>query len=95
MDSGEFGKFKAEYKGQMELYLRYLDKYEKEEGEDSPLGLLLCSEGSKEKIELLQLDESGIKVCQYMTELPDKEILIEELRKHRKFLEENLEADKK
>lgn len=73
-------KFKAQYKGQMELYLRYLDKYERQDGEESPLGLLLCSEGGDEQIELLQLDQSGIKVAQYLTELPNKELLREHLR---------------
>lgn len=74
-------RFKPAYKGQMELYLRYLDKYEREEGEESPLGLLLCTEGSDEQIELLQLEDSGIKVAQYYTELPSKELLQQQLRK--------------
>jgi len=68
-------KFRAQDKGQMELYLRYLDKYEKEPCEESPLGMLLCSEGSDEQIELLQLDEAGIKVAQYFTELPSKDVI--------------------
>ncbi|HNW49792.1 MAG TPA: PDDEXK nuclease domain-containing protein [Prolixibacteraceae bacterium] len=71
----KLGKFEASYKGQMELYLRYLEKYDKEEGEESPLGLILCSEKSPEQIELLRLEESGIKVAEYMTELPPKELL--------------------
>ena len=66
------GKFKAAYKGQMELYLRWLDKYERQEGEESPLGLLLCSEGGEEQIELLQLDKSGIKVAQYYNRIAPK-----------------------
>ena len=74
-------RFKPAYKGQMELYLRYLEKYEREEGEESPLGLLLCTEGSDEQIELLQLEDSGIKVAQYYTELPSKELLQQQLRK--------------
>ena len=73
-------RFKAQYKGQMELYLRYLDKYEREEGELSPLGLLLCTEGGNEEIELLQLEKSGIQVAQYLTELPPKEVLRQHLR---------------
>ncbi len=74
-------RFKPSYKGQMELYLRYLDKYEREAGEESPLGLLLCTEGSDEQIELLQLEDFGIKVAQYYTELPSKELLQRQLRK--------------
>ena len=60
------GRFKAQYKGQMELYLRWLETHEMEPGEESPLGLLLCTEGGEEQIELLQLDKSGIKVAQYI-----------------------------
>ncbi|MBI1937240.1 MAG: DUF1016 domain-containing protein [Ignavibacteriales bacterium] len=76
----KLGKFKAAYKGQMELYLRYLEKYEMQSGENSPLGLILCSEGSKEQIELLQLGKSGIKVAEYITELPDKKLLRQKLQ---------------
>lgn len=77
----KLGKFKAEYKGQMELYLRYLDRYEREPGEESPLGLILCTEGNYERIELLQLDTIGIKVANYLTELPPKEELMKQLHK--------------
>lgn len=77
----KLGKFKAQYKGQMELYLRWLEKNEMEPGEETPMGLLLCTEGSEEQIELLQLDKSGIKVAQYLTELPPKELLQNQLKK--------------
>ena len=75
------GRFKAQYKGQMELYLRWLEKNEMEPGEESPLGLLLCTEGGEEQIELLQLDKSGIKVAQYLTELPPRHVLIHQIQK--------------
>ena len=75
------GRFKAQYIGQMELYLRWLEKNEMEPGEESPLGLLLCTEGGEEQIELLQLDKSGIKVAQYLTELPPREVLIRQIQK--------------
>lgn len=77
----KLGKFKAQYKGQMELYLRWLEQNEMQSGEESPLGLLLCTEGSSEQIELLQLDKSGIRVAQYLTELPSKEVLHQQLCK--------------
>lgn len=66
----KIGKFKPEHKSQLELYLRYLDKYEKQEGENAPIGLLLCSEKSDKMVELLELDKSGIHVATYLTELP-------------------------
>ena len=68
-------KFKAKYKGQMELYLKRLDKYEKQEGEQAPIGLILCAVASKEQIELLEMHKDGIMVAEYRTELPPKKIL--------------------
>ena len=75
----KLGKFKAAYKGQMELYLRWLEEHEQEPKEESPLGLILCAEGGQESIALLRLDRSGIHVGQYLTELPPKEVLEREL----------------
>jgi predicted nuclease of restriction endonuclease-like (RecB) superfamily len=75
----KLGKFKASYKGQMELYLRWLEKYEMQKGEKSPIGLILCAEGNNEQVELLQLDKAGIKVAEYLTELPSKKSLKQKL----------------
>jgi predicted nuclease of restriction endonuclease-like (RecB) superfamily len=74
-------KFKPGYKSQLELYLRWLDKYEKQEGENPPLGILLCAEKSDEVIQLLELDKSGIHVASYLTELPPIEWLKAKLHK--------------
>ena len=63
----KLGKFKAAYKGQMELYLRWLDKYERKNEEESPIGIILCAEKGHEQIELLELDNSDIYVAQYIT----------------------------
>lgn len=71
----KIGEFKAEYKGQMELYLRWLDKFEKQEGEESPIGIILCTGKKDEQIELLELEKSGIHVAEYLTVLPPREIL--------------------
>jgi predicted nuclease of restriction endonuclease-like (RecB) superfamily len=68
-------KFQAKYKGQMELYLKWLDKYEKQEGENSPIGLILCTVASPEQIELLEMHKDGILVAEYWTELPPKKVL--------------------
>ncbi|PWU04257.1 MAG: cytoplasmic protein, partial [Verrucomicrobia bacterium] len=68
----KLGKFKAAYKGQMELYLRWLDKHERNKGEESPLGIILCAEKDHEQIELLQLEESSIHVAQYITKPLEK-----------------------
>ena len=71
--------FQAGDKGQMELYLRWLEKHEMQDGEETPLGLILCAGKSSEKIELLQLDQSGIHVASYLTELPPIEVLRKKL----------------
>ena len=78
----KLGKFKPEHEGQMLLYLRYLNQNERKPWEESPIGLILCSEGNTEHIEYLMLDDnSPIKVAQYYTQLPDKKLLAEKLKK--------------
>jgi predicted nuclease of restriction endonuclease-like (RecB) superfamily len=77
----KIGEFEAAHKGQMELYLRYLEKYERVSGENSPIGLILCSGKNEEHIELLQLDQSNIRVADYLTQLPPKEVLQERLHR--------------
>jgi hypothetical protein len=68
----KLGRFKAAYKGQMELYLNWLDKYERQEGEEAPIGIILCATANREKIELLKMDKAGIAVAEYWTHLPPK-----------------------
>jgi len=75
----KIGKFKAAYKGQMDLYLRYLEKNEVESGEEQPIGLILCAEGNQEQIELLQLDKVNIKVAEYITKYLPKDLLAKKL----------------
>lgn len=86
----KLGKFKANYKGQMELYLRWLEKNEQKEGENKPIGLILCSEKSPEQINYLMLDnDEQIKVAEYLTLLPDKKLLLEKLEKAIAIAENN------
>jgi len=75
----KIGEFEAGFKGQMELYLRYLEKYETIDGENQPIGLILCTGKNEEHIELMQSDKSNIKVAEYFTILPPKELLQEKL----------------
>jgi hypothetical protein len=75
----KLGKFRPDHFGQMALYLRWLDKYERKPGEESPLGIILCSGKNDERVELLELRQSGIHVAEYLTELPPKEILQQKL----------------
>ena len=75
----KLGRFTAADKGQVELYLRWLEKYEQQEGENPPIGLILCSGKNEEHVELMQLNKSNIRVADYLTELPDKKILEQKL----------------
>ncbi len=77
----KIGKFQASDKGQMELYLKWLDRYEKQDGEEKPVGLILCAETSREQVELLELHKDGIMVAEYWTELPPKKELEAQLHK--------------
>ncbi len=96
----KIGEFEASYKGQMELYLNYLNKYEIMEGENSPIGLILCAGKNDEHIELMQLEKSNIKVAEYLTILPPTKILQDKLHRaieiaHSKLDNDNIIADKK
>lgn len=74
-------KFKPAFKGQMELYLRWLDRHERQEGEDPPIGLILCAGKKQEQIELLELGGAGIHVAEYLTAPLPKEIMQEKFHK--------------
>ena len=90
----KIGKFQAKDKGQMELYLKWLDRYEKQEGEENPIGLILCAETSREQVELLELHKDGIMVAEYWTELPPKKEFEEKLHKALIEARENIERRK-
>jgi len=75
----KLGEFEPQDKGQVELYLRWLEKNERVEGEESPVALILCAEKSQETIELMQLNHGNIHVGQYMTKMPPKELLEQKL----------------
>lgn len=77
----KLGAFKAAYKGQMELYLNWLKKYEMLEGENQPIGLILCADKNEEHVELMHLEETNIRVAEYLTKLPNRNVLENKLQK--------------
>jgi hypothetical protein len=90
----KLGKFEAQHKGQMELYLKWLDKYEKTEGENTPIGLILCAESSREQVELLEMHKDGIMIAEYWTELPPKKQLEQKIHSILKEAKERIERNK-
>ena len=85
----KIGEFDPAYKGQMEWYLKWLDKHERKSWEKEPLGIILCAGKDEEDIEYLELDKSGIHVAQYLTGLPPKELLEAKLRQAINVAREN------
>lgn len=71
----KLGAFRPADKGQVELYLRWLDRHERQPGEDAPIAIILCADRKHETVEYLDLGRSGIHVAQYLTELPSREVL--------------------
>lgn len=90
----KLGKFIPAHKGQMELYLKWLNRFEKQEGENPAIGLILCAEKSNEQVELLEMGKEGIMVAEYWTELPPRDEL--EAKLHSAMIEarERLERKK-
>lgn len=86
----KLGKFQAADKGQMELCLRWLEKHDTQQGEEPPIGLILCADKTEEHVELLQLDRSGIRVAQYLSELPPQELLEKKLHESIRLARERL-----
>jgi predicted nuclease of restriction endonuclease-like (RecB) superfamily len=90
----KIGRFKAAHKGQMELYLNWLDKYERQEGEEAPIGIILCATANREKIELLKMDKADIAVAEYWTELPPKAVFEQKVKEIMEEAQERLERRK-
>ena len=90
----KIGKFIPQYKGQMEFYLRWLNRFERQEGEGQPIGLILCTKASRGQIELLEMDKSGIAVAEYWTDLPPKAVLEQKIRDIMAEAKERLERRK-
>jgi len=90
----KIGKFQAKYQGQMKLYLKWLNRYERQQEENEPIGLILCAGDSREQIELLEMDKDGIMVAEYWTELPPKKELEEKIRELLLEARERIEARK-
>lgn len=87
-------RFKASFKGQMELYLNWLNKYERQAGEEAPIGLILCAEAGSEQVELLNMQKDNIMVAEYWTDLPPKKLLEEKLHNTLIEVRERLEERK-
>jgi predicted nuclease of restriction endonuclease-like (RecB) superfamily len=90
----KLGKFKPAYSGQMKFYLKWLNKFERQEGENPPIGLILCTKASRDQIELMELDKDGIAVAEYWTQLPPKTEFERKIRELYAEAQERLERRK-
>jgi len=88
----KLGRFAPTDIGQMEFYLRWLKKHEVRPGEEAPIGLILCAEKSDERVELLELESRGIRIAEYLTELPPKDLLTRKLHDAVQLAQARLEA---
>lgn len=74
-------RFAPAHKGQMELYLRWLDKYDRATGEESPIGLILCASANAEQVELMDLSSANIRVAEYLAHIPDMKLMQDQLHR--------------
>ena len=88
----KIGDFKPEYKGQVELYLKWLSKYEKQDYEEEPIAIILCSGKDEEVVELMDLGKNNIHVSEYWLNLPPKEILRDKLHKAVEYARERIDG---
>lgn len=88
----KLGRFAPADIGQMEFYLRWLKKHEVRPGEEPPIGLILCAEKSDERVELLELESRGIRIAEYLTELPPKDLLARKLHDAVRLAQARLES---
>ena len=85
--------------GQMDMYIRMYDELKKEEGNNPTIGLLLCSDTSKDlaRYSILK-DSKQLYAAKYLTYLPSEEVLSREIREQKEFFElqegkRNIEKD--
>ena len=78
----------------MELYLAWLDEYERKEGEEAPIGIILCASANRKKVEMLKMDKSGIAVAEYWTQLPPKALFEQKIKEIVEEAQERLERRK-
>jgi predicted nuclease of restriction endonuclease-like (RecB) superfamily len=74
-------KFQPAHKGQMELYLRWLDQHDRAAGEEAPIGLILCASKDAEQVQLMDMDASNIRVSEYLAHIPDMKVLQTQLHR--------------
>ena len=80
-------EFRHEYLGQLNAYVSYYKENEMHEGDNPPVGILLCTRKGKKMVEYAIAGmDNQLFVSTYMLQLPDKAIL-------EKFLLEEMEKD--
>ena len=75
----KIGSLKHQDLGQMQMYVNYYDRYEKQEDENPTIGVLLCQDKDDSMVELTLPEDSNIYASKYQLYLPDKKLLQEKL----------------
>lgn len=74
--------------GQMDMYVRMYDKLKRTEGDNPTIGLILCSETSKDMARYSVLnDNDHLFQAKYLTFLPSTEVLINEIKQQKIIFE--------
>ena len=81
--------FSHENIGQLNSYVAYYQKHEMAEGDNPPIGILLCTQKNNELVEYaLAGMNQHLFVSQYLLNLPDREAMAEFIRCQRAALED-------
>jgi predicted nuclease of restriction endonuclease-like (RecB) superfamily len=86
----KLGKFQPADTGQIELYLRWLDEHERLDGENPPVAIVLCGGKDNEQVSLLRLDAKGIRIAEYLTDMPSRHVLAGKLHQAIRLAREQL-----
>ena len=66
--------------GQVQMHVNYYDRYEKIEGENPTIGILLCKQSDEALVDLTLPENANIYAKEYKLYLPDKKLLQKKLK---------------
>lgn len=76
----KLGKLTHQNLGQMQMYVNYFDRFVKQEGENSTIGIILCKEKADALVEITLPPDANIHASEYQLYLPSKAELQQRLK---------------